>query len=131
VITYTTLTQNRSNASPRNITTKPTEENGNTPNPTTIPLRIDEKQWFQSVLSIQPPATIYQVKKEMKRVTAKPEEAILIEFSDSVIGGQDPYRVGTKSLFDIQRFKTFKTGFKKLDPRKQLDLLSKIVENGL
>ena len=67
----------------------------------------------------------------MKRVTANPEEAILVEFSDSVIGGQDPYSVGTKSLFDIQSFKTFKTGFKKLDPRKQLDLLSKIVENGL
>lgn len=67
----------------------------------------------------------------MKRVTVNPEEAILVEFSDSVIGGQDPYRLGTKSLFDIQKYKTFKTSFKKLDPRKQLDLLSKIVENGL
>lgn len=67
----------------------------------------------------------------MKRVTAKPEEAILVEFSDSVIGGQDPYSVGTQNLFDIQKYKTFKTSFKKLDPRKQLDLLSKIVENGL
>jgi len=67
----------------------------------------------------------------MKRVTVNPEEAILVEFSDSVIGGQDPYSVGTKSLFDIQKYKTFKTSFKKLSPRKQLDLLSKIVENGL
>ena len=67
----------------------------------------------------------------MKRVTAKPEEVILIELSDSVIGGQDPYSVGTKNLFHIQRYKTFKTSFKKLDPRKQLDILSKIVENGL
>jgi len=67
----------------------------------------------------------------MKKVTVNPEEAILVEFSDSVIGGQDPYSVGTKSLFDIQRFKTFKSSFKQLDPKKQLDLLSKIVENGL
>lgn len=66
----------------------------------------------------------------MKRVTAT-QEAILVEFSDSVIGGQDPYGVGTKSLFDIQRFKTFKSSFRRLDSRKQLDLMSKIVEKGL
>jgi len=67
----------------------------------------------------------------MKKVTASPEEAILVEFSDSVIGGQDPYSVGTKNLFHIQRYKTFKTSFKKLGPKNQLDLLSKIIENGL
>jgi hypothetical protein len=71
------------------------------------------------------------VKKEMKQVTASPGEAILVELSDSVIGGQDPYRVGTENLFNIQRYKTFKTSFKQLDSKKQLGLLSKIIENGL
>jgi hypothetical protein len=72
-----------------------------------------------------------QVRKEMKKVTASPEEAIMIEFSDSVIDGQDPYSVGTKSLFDIQRYQAFKSSFKSLDSRKQLDLVSSIIENGL
>jgi hypothetical protein len=67
----------------------------------------------------------------MKKVTANPEEAILVEFSDSIIGGQDPYSVGTRNLFNIQRYKTFKSSFKKLDPKNRLDLLSKIIENGL
>jgi hypothetical protein len=64
---------------------------------------------------------------EMKLV-ADPEEVLLVELSNSVLHGRDPYGVATQSLHDIN-YETFKRKFTKLGPRSQLDLVSKIVED--
>jgi len=63
-------------------------------------------------------------------VVADPEEVILVELSNSVLNGRDPYSAATQSLHDIN-YETFKRKFTELGPRSQLDLVSKIIELSL
>jgi hypothetical protein len=66
---------------------------------------------------------------EMK-VVADPEEVLLVELSNTVLNGRDPYSAATQSLHDIN-YESFKRKFKELGSRSQLDLVSKIVERSL
>ena len=63
----------------------------------------------------------------MGNVIADPDSIILVDSSDEV-KGWDPYRAATKTLYNINGFEGFRERFSKLEPRAQIDILSKIVE---
>ena len=65
----------------------------------------------------------------MRKVIADPEEIVLVEHSDRILDGRDPYSVGTLSLHDIQGSGSFKREFAKLDSKTQLYIISKIVKH--
>ena len=65
----------------------------------------------------------------MKKVIADPENIVLAEESKNIFKGQDPYSVATQHLINIQRYESFKDRYMKLEPKAQLNIVSKIVEN--
>ena len=70
----------------------------------------------------------FQVMHKIKKVIADPENIVLAEESNNIFQGQDPYSVATQHLINIQRYESFKGRFMKLEPKAQLNIISKIVE---